>query len=105
METFIKTLLLLFFDIFHDYSFPFLSLDECQNVSVQNEAPLVSQPFAFNCTYPPLTSGKAYVTWYKYPSKIPVSKDIWSRIHQDQNWILFLPLTWEDSGIYQCVIK
>ncbi|KAF6321209.1 interleukin 1 receptor like 2 [Rhinolophus ferrumequinum] len=83
----------------------FIRADECQNVSVQNEAPLVSQPFAFNCTYPPLTSGKAYVTWYKHPSKIPVSKYIWSRIHQDQNWILFLPLTWEDSGIYQCVIN
>lgn len=85
--------------------FPFHFLDECRNISVQNETPSVNQPFAFNCTYPPLTSGKAHVTWYKYPSKIPVSKNMQTRIYQDQNWILFLPLAWGDSGIYQCIIK
>ncbi|XP_045060690.1 interleukin-1 receptor-like 2 isoform X2 [Desmodus rotundus] len=79
--------------------------DECRNISVQNETPSVNQPFAFNCTYPPLTSGKAHVTWYKYPSKIPVSKNMQTRIYQDQNWILFLPLAWGDSGIYQCIIN
>ncbi|KAM8785751.1 interleukin-1 receptor-like 2 isoform 3-T3 [Rhynchonycteris naso] len=78
---------------------------ECQDISVQNETPLVNQPFAFNCTYPPITSGKAYVAWYKYPNKTPVSKDTQSRIYQDQNWILFLPLARRDSGIYQCVIN
>ncbi|XP_037662903.1 interleukin-1 receptor-like 2 [Choloepus didactylus] len=28
-----------------------------------------------------------------------------SRMHQEKTWILFLPLTREDSGIYRCVIK
>nr|KAF6447084.1 interleukin 1 receptor like 2 [Rousettus aegyptiacus] len=83
----------------------FIRADECKNISVQNETPSVDQPFAVNCTYPPLTSGRTYVTWYKYPSKIPVSKNIQSRIHQEQNWILFIPLTWNDSGIYQCIIN
>ncbi|XP_015451757.1 interleukin-1 receptor-like 2 [Pteropus alecto] len=83
----------------------FIRADECKNISMQNETPSVDQPFAFNCTYPPHTSGRAYVTWYKYPSKIPVSKNIQSRIHQEQNWILFIPLTWNDSGIYQCIIN
>ncbi|XP_058990390.1 interleukin-1 receptor-like 2 [Mustela lutreola] len=84
---------------------PFVRADACKDVSLQNEAPSAGQPFAFDCTHPPLTSGKAHVTWYKYPSKIPVSKNTQSRIHQEQNWILFLPLTQEDSGIYQCVIN
>ncbi|XP_047601514.1 interleukin-1 receptor-like 2 isoform X3 [Lutra lutra] len=84
---------------------PFVRADACKDVSLQNEAPSAGQPFAFDCTHPPLTSGKVHVTWYKYPSKIPVSKNTQSRIHQEQNWILFLPLTQEDSGIYQCVIN
>ncbi|XP_044119688.1 interleukin-1 receptor-like 2 isoform X3 [Neovison vison] len=84
---------------------PFVRADACKDVSLQNEAPSAGQPFAFDCTHPPLTSGKAHVTWYKYPSKIPVSKNTQSRIHQEQSWILFLPLTQEDSGIYQCVIN
>ncbi|XP_058390369.1 interleukin-1 receptor-like 2 isoform X1 [Diceros bicornis minor] len=84
---------------------PVIRADACDIISAQDETPSVGQPFAFNCTYPPLTSGKVYVTWYKYPSKIPISKNTQSRIHQDQNWILFLPLAWEDSGIYQCVIN
>ncbi|XP_008697334.2 interleukin-1 receptor-like 2 [Ursus maritimus] len=84
---------------------PFVQADACKDVSMQNEAPSAGQPFAFNCTHPPLTSGQVRVTWYKYPSKSPISKNTQSRIHQEQNWILFLPLTQEDSGIYQCVIN
>ncbi|XP_032275870.1 interleukin-1 receptor-like 2 [Phoca vitulina] len=84
---------------------PFVRADACKDVSMQNEAPSAGQPFAFNCMHPPLTSGKVRVTWYKYPNKIPISKNTQSRIHQEQNWILFLPLTQEDSGIYHCVIN
>ncbi|KAI4577867.1 hypothetical protein MJT46_019398, partial [Ovis ammon polii x Ovis aries] len=51
----------------------------------------VDQPTAFNCIYSLPTSGKADATWYKYPSKIPISKNTQSRIYQNQNWILFLP--------------
>ncbi|KAM9211980.1 interleukin-1 receptor-like 2 isoform 3-T4 [Dugong dugon] len=83
----------------------FVRADECKNISVKNEIISVDQPFAFNCTYPPLTSGQVNVTWYKHSSRISVSKNVQSRIHQDQSWILFLPLTWGDAGIYQCVIK
>ncbi|XP_035127679.1 interleukin-1 receptor-like 2 isoform X2 [Callithrix jacchus] len=64
-----------------------------------------NQPFAFNCTFPPVTSGQVSVTWYENSSEIPVSKSIQSRIHQDETWILFLPIALGDSGVYQCVIK
>ncbi|XP_047637301.1 interleukin-1 receptor-like 2 isoform X3 [Phacochoerus africanus] len=80
----------------------FLRADVFENVSVNNETASVGQPTAFNCICYLPTSGKVDVTWYKYPSKIPISKNIQSRIHQDQGWILFLPLKGEDSGIYQC---
>ncbi|KAI4587873.1 hypothetical protein MJG53_020551, partial [Ovis ammon polii x Ovis aries] len=64
----------------------------------------VDQPTAFNCIYSLPTSGKADATWYKYPSKIPISKNTQSRIYQNQNWILFLPVKGEDSGIYQLLL-
>ncbi|XP_006884665.1 PREDICTED: LOW QUALITY PROTEIN: interleukin-1 receptor-like 2 [Elephantulus edwardii] len=79
--------------------------DECKEVSVKNETISVDQPYAFNCTHPPQTLEEVNITWYKNPSKTPISRSIQSRIRQDQSWILFLPLTSEDSGIYQCVIK
>nr|XP_023408372.1 interleukin-1 receptor-like 2 [Loxodonta africana] len=83
----------------------FVRAVECKDSSVKNEIISVDHPFAFNCTYPPLTSEQVNITWYKPSSKIPVSRNTQSRIHQDESWILFLPMTWADAGIYQCVIK
>ncbi|KAK2507743.1 hypothetical protein MC885_000987 [Smutsia gigantea] len=83
----------------------FVGADSCKDTGVQNETPAIGQPFAFNCTYPPITSGEVCVTWYKYPSRTPISKNIESRIHQEEQWILFLPLKMGDSGIYQCFIN
>ncbi|XP_063551739.1 interleukin-1 receptor-like 2 isoform X7 [Gorilla gorilla gorilla] len=82
-----------------------VTADGCKDIFMKNEMLSASQPFAFNCTFPPITSGEVSVTWYKNSSKIPVSKIIQSRIHQDETWILFLPMEWGDSGVYQCVIK
>ncbi|XP_040850079.1 interleukin-1 receptor-like 2 isoform X2 [Ochotona curzoniae] len=83
----------------------YVGADTCKDIGMQDEKPSIGQPFAFNCSYPPITSGNVNVLWYKNSSKIPVSRNTDSRVHQDQTWILFLPLTWEDSGIYQCVIE
>ncbi|KFO30563.1 Interleukin-1 receptor-like 2 [Fukomys damarensis] len=77
----------------------------CQDIRMTNEVLAANQPFAVNCTYPPLTLGDVNVTWYKVPSNIALSRNIRWRIHQEHTWILILPLSLEDSGIYQCVIK
>ncbi|XP_043326354.1 interleukin-1 receptor-like 2 isoform X3 [Cervus canadensis] len=82
----------------------FIRADACEDLTLQETAS-VDQPTAFNCVYSLPTSGKVDAMWYKYPSKIPISKNTQSRIHQDQNWILFLPVKGEDSGIYQCLIN
>ncbi|XP_077605313.1 interleukin-1 receptor-like 2 [Crocuta crocuta] len=84
---------------------PFVAADACTDIRMYKETPSAGQPFAFNCINLSPTSGKVHVTWYKYPSKSPISKSAQSRIHQEQNWILFLPLTQEDTGIYQCIIN
>uniref|UniRef100_A0A8C6RKK5 Interleukin-1 receptor-like 2 n=1 Tax=Nannospalax galili TaxID=1026970 RepID=A0A8C6RKK5_NANGA len=83
----------------------FVTADECKEIEMYNETISESQPFAFNCTYTLLTNMAVNLTWYKTFSKIPVTKNRQSRIHQDQTWILFLPLAQEDSEIYQCVIR
>ncbi|XP_012497319.1 PREDICTED: interleukin-1 receptor-like 2 [Propithecus coquereli] len=83
----------------------FVRADVCKDIHKSNEMPSVGQPFAFNCTYPPITSEEVDVAWYNNSSKIPISKNIESRIHQEQTWILFFPLALGDSGVYQCVIK
>uniref|UniRef100_A0A8C5F1P1 Interleukin 1 receptor like 2 n=1 Tax=Gopherus evgoodei TaxID=1825980 RepID=A0A8C5F1P1_9SAUR len=45
------------------------------------------------------------LTWYKTGSQTSVAKDQHSRIHQQNNFIWFLPATLEDSGSYECVIR
>ncbi|XP_058427419.1 interleukin-1 receptor-like 2 [Marmota monax] len=80
--------------------------DTCKDTDMHHEAASADQPFAFNCTNPPLTYGEVNVVWYhRAASKAPISKDNQSRIHQEHTWILILPLKLEDSGIYLCVIK
>uniref|UniRef100_A0A8C6N1X8 Interleukin-1 receptor-like 2 n=1 Tax=Mus spicilegus TaxID=10103 RepID=A0A8C6N1X8_MUSSI len=83
----------------------FVAADTCEDIFMHNVIVSESQPFPFNCTYPLETNGAVNLTWYKTPSKSPVSNNRHLRVHQDQTWILFLPLTLEDSGIYQCVIR
>ncbi|XP_075418796.1 interleukin-1 receptor-like 2 [Tenrec ecaudatus] len=83
----------------------FVKADGCQDISVQNETVSGGQPFAFNCTHPPQTLGEVNITWFRNSNKIPISKNMQSRIHQEQSWILFLPMTQKDAGIYQCLIK
>uniref|UniRef100_A0A8C0IPE7 Interleukin 1 receptor like 2 n=1 Tax=Chelonoidis abingdonii TaxID=106734 RepID=A0A8C0IPE7_CHEAB len=45
------------------------------------------------------------LTWYKTGSQTSVAKDKHSRIHQQNNFIWFLPATLKDSGSYECVIR
>ncbi|XP_036211306.1 interleukin-1 receptor-like 2 [Myotis myotis] len=82
-----------------------LGADECHVIRVLTEASSAKQPFAFSCTSPLLTSGKARVAWYRHPRKGPVPTDSQARIHQEQSWLVFLPVAWRDSGTYQCVIN
>ncbi|KAM6179905.1 interleukin-1 receptor-like 2 [Erethizon dorsatum] len=77
----------------------------CEDVKISNEVVAAGQPFAFNCTYPPLTFGDVNVTWYKAPGGVPLSRNVRWRIHQEHTWMLILPLRAGDSGLYQCVIK
>lgn len=83
----------------------FVAADKCKDSDMHNEMISEGQPLSFNCTYSPVTNGAVNLTWYKTPSRSPISNNRQLRIHQEQTWILFLPLALEDSGIYQCVIR
>ncbi|XP_004633315.1 interleukin-1 receptor-like 2 [Octodon degus] len=76
----------------------------CKDLISQNKIVRVGQPFAWNCTYFPLTYGDVHVTWYRASSGTPLPRNISKRIHQEHTWMLILPLTDRDSGMYQCVI-
>ncbi|XP_034377430.1 interleukin-1 receptor-like 2 isoform X1 [Arvicanthis niloticus] len=83
----------------------FVAADTCKDICMYNEIISEGQPFAFNCTCSSETNGAVNRTWYKTPSHSPISNNRHLRIHQEQTWLLFLPLALEDSGIYQCVIR
>uniref|UniRef100_A0A8C5F1M2 Interleukin 1 receptor like 2 n=1 Tax=Gopherus evgoodei TaxID=1825980 RepID=A0A8C5F1M2_9SAUR len=75
-----------------------------QNISFQ----LPRQPLAVNCSVDKILNFENTdynLTWYKTGSQTSVAKDQHSRIHQQNNFIWFLPATLEDSGSYECVIS
>ncbi|XP_048209475.1 interleukin-1 receptor-like 2 [Perognathus longimembris pacificus] len=82
---------------------PLTIADVCEVSGMKNEIKAADQAFALNCIKPPKIK-RASVTWF-HPSNGQISKDVHHRIHQEQTWILFLPLKLEDTGIYQCIIK
>ncbi|KAL1771270.1 interleukin-1 receptor-like 2 [Sigmodon hispidus] len=77
----------------------------CMDADMYDESISEGQPFAINCTFPPVTNGAVDLTWYKIPNQSPVSNNRQLRNHQDQTWLLFFPVEKRDSGIYQCVIR
>nr|XP_021511309.1 interleukin-1 receptor-like 2 [Meriones unguiculatus] len=83
----------------------FVTAGKCKDTDMDHEVKPEGQPFAFNCTLATVTGGVVSLKWYRTPNKNPVSDNRHLRIHQDQSWILFLPLAQGDSGIYQCVIR
>ncbi|XP_044522978.1 interleukin-1 receptor-like 2 [Gracilinanus agilis] len=78
--------------------------EECK-VTKASRHFVAGQPFALSSTTNTVKCGNGNVTCYKNPSKTPVTTNRNSRVHQYLNWILFLPLTLEDSGIYEFVIR
>ncbi|XP_068956699.1 interleukin-1 receptor-like 2 isoform X6 [Petaurus breviceps papuanus] len=72
------------------------------SVSTESQHFVAGQPFALSYT---VIEVNGNVTCYKNSSKTPITSDRSSRVHQYLDQILFLPLTLEDSGIYQFVIR
>lgn len=79
-----------------------LASESCKDISEPSEE---AWEVGFSAGIDCGISEKANVTWYKYSSNVPISKNVDSRVYQDQTWILFVSLRWNDSGIYQCVIN
>ncbi|NXG58562.1 IL1R1 protein, partial [Hemiprocne comata] len=64
------------------------------------------QPLAIRCSLEKgLKSGDYNLTWYKVGNQTAVPRDKLSRIHQQKNFIWFLPAMLEDSGDYECVTR
>uniref|UniRef100_A0A8C3FJ57 Interleukin 1 receptor like 2 n=1 Tax=Chrysemys picta bellii TaxID=8478 RepID=A0A8C3FJ57_CHRPI len=98
-----------FKNLFSCFSFC-LPLEECEvyDVFLKHNFVHEGQPLAVNCSVDKILNFKNTdynLTWYKTGSQTSVSKDKHSRIHQQKNFIWFLPATLDDSGSYECVIS
>ncbi|NWI38983.1 IL1R1 protein, partial [Picathartes gymnocephalus] len=85
-----------------------LPLEKCEGYDVMLRQSLVphGQPLAIKCSLEKsLKSGDYNLTWYKVGNQTPVPRDKLSRVHQQKNFIWFLPAMLEDSGDYECVIR
>ncbi|XP_027691120.1 interleukin-1 receptor-like 2 isoform X2 [Vombatus ursinus] len=82
----------------------FARSEKCK-VSTESQHFVAGQPFALSYTIIEVKNNHGNVTCYKNSSETPITLDRNSRVHQYLGWILFLPLTLEDSGIYQFVIR
>ncbi|NWX10079.1 IL1R1 protein, partial [Caloenas nicobarica] len=83
-------------------------LEKCDAYDVMLRESLVpdGQPLAIKCSLEmSLKSGDYSLTWYKVRNQTAVPRDKLSRIHQQKNFIWFLPAMLEDSGDYECVIR
>ncbi|NXY70469.1 IL1R1 protein, partial [Glareola pratincola] len=83
-------------------------LEKCEAYDVMLRQSLVphGQPLAIKCSLEKsLESGDYNLTWYKVGNQTAVPRDKLARIHQQKNFIWFLPAMLEDSGDYECVIR
>lgn len=94
------------FEVFFNvYLFP---LEKCEAYDVMLRQSLVpdGQPLAIKCSLEKSLKSEDYnLTWYKVGNQTAVPRDKFSRIHQQNNLIWFLPAMLEDSGDYECVIR
>uniref|UniRef100_A0A674I4R4 Interleukin 1 receptor like 2 n=1 Tax=Terrapene triunguis TaxID=2587831 RepID=A0A674I4R4_9SAUR len=87
-----------------------LPLEECEvnDVFLKHNFVHEGQPLAVNCSVDKILNFENTdynLTWYKTGSQTSVAKDKHSRIHQQKNFIWFLPATLHDSGSYECIIR
>ncbi|KFQ08873.1 Interleukin-1 receptor type 1, partial [Haliaeetus albicilla] len=83
-------------------------LEKCEAYDVMLRQSLVpdGQPLAIKCSLEKSLKSEDYnLTWYKVGNQTAVPRDKFSRIHQQNNLIWFLPAMLEDSGDYECVIR
>ncbi|XP_074847502.1 interleukin-1 receptor type 1-like [Carettochelys insculpta] len=68
---------------------------------------LIGEPIAIDCQRAKLLAPDSdyNVTWYRKGTDTPITTEAHSRIHQQDNWLWFIPASLEDSGFYGCNIS
>ncbi|KAK2511634.1 interleukin-1 receptor type 1 [Columba guinea] len=94
------------FEVFFNISLFPLAKCDAYDVMLRESLVLDGQPLAIKCSLEKsFKSGDYNLTWYKVGNQTAVPRDKLSRIHQQKNFIWFLPAVLEDSGDYECVIR
>ncbi|XP_063806838.1 interleukin-1 receptor type 1-like [Pseudophryne corroboree] len=81
----------------------------CEDDGVEPYTELVAEGQPIYVTCPLLDSedktSNFSVTWLKNGSQTEITSDIQMRVHQDQNYLKFIPARLDDTGYYACVLR
>ncbi|XP_060089784.1 interleukin-1 receptor-like 2 [Heteronotia binoei] len=72
------------------------------------EKVVVGQPVGIDCSVGKILNfnHKTYnLSWYRNGREEPITKKTDSRVHQRDNMLWFLPVNFQDSGFYTCIVR
>ncbi|XP_071991958.1 interleukin-1 receptor type 1-like isoform X1 [Engystomops pustulosus] len=77
-----------------------------EGVEFDFEYASVGEPLYAVCPlYNFLDSNNFNVTWIRNDTQAEITSDTNARVHQDQNFLKFIPAALDDSGSYQCIFR
>nr|XP_028583775.1 interleukin-1 receptor-like 2 [Podarcis muralis] len=87
-----------------------LKSEKCivQDIKIANPYVAEGEPLGRHCFFyptPDLENTPYNFSWYTSGNETPITKDPSSRIHQRGTKLWFIPARYEDSGLYECVIR
>ncbi|KAM4795935.1 interleukin-1 receptor type 1-like [Rhinophrynus dorsalis] len=75
-------------------------------IEFNREFVLDGQPLYIACPFQYEVQDENFnITWIKNGSQAPVTSDTLSRVHQNENYLKFIPAKLEDSIYYSCVLR
>ncbi|XP_075121229.1 interleukin-1 receptor type 1-like [Leptodactylus fuscus] len=95
----------------HILTLLFLSVgkaEKCINDEVDGEIKYASvgEPLHVICPLHSLLNKNNFsVTWIRNDSQTEITSDKKARVHQDQEYLKFIPADLHDSGLYQCILR
>ncbi|KAM4044570.1 interleukin-1 receptor type 1-like [Anomaloglossus baeobatrachus] len=87
---------------------PFGNAESCIDYGVEFdiEYASVGEPLYAACPlYYLFEDNNFNVTWIKNDTQTEITSNTQARVHQDQNYLKFIPVDLQDSGFYQCVFR
>ncbi|XP_044141526.1 interleukin-1 receptor type 1-like [Bufo gargarizans] len=87
---------------------PVENAELCINQGVEDEIEYASvgEPLYAVCPLLDLVGRNNFsVTWVRIDSQTEITSDRQARVHQDEQYLKFIPAELQDSGLYQCILR